>query len=69
MIIKNIKLFSQNVWKKKLLTDTILENNSDLNIIFIQELPWSVIYTILSLTSKERDRVVGVPVMIDTLRM
>jgi len=52
-----------------LFTDKILETNSDLNIIFIQELPWSVIYTILSLTSKERDRVVGVPVIINTLRM
>jgi len=39
MIIKHIKLFSQNFCKNKLLTDMILEINYDFNIIFIQEPP------------------------------
>ena len=37
MIIKNLKIFLQNVGKNKILTNIILENNKNLNIIFIQE--------------------------------
>jgi len=37
IIIKSIKLFSQNVHKNRVLTDMILETNRDFNIIFIQE--------------------------------
>jgi len=37
MIIKYLKLFLQNVYKNKLLTDTILENNENFDILFIQE--------------------------------
>lgn len=58
MNLKSIKLYSQNIWKNRILTDIILETNTDFNIIFIQELPWSTIYAILSLSSKEEDRVV-----------
>ena len=41
MIIKNLKIFSQNVHKNKFLTDIIiiLENKKEFNIIFIQEPP------------------------------
>ena len=39
MIIRNLKIFLQNVWKNRLLTDIILENKKELDIIFIQELP------------------------------
>ena len=35
MIIKNIKLFLQNIWKNRILTDIILETNKDFDIIFI----------------------------------
>ena len=61
MIIKNIKLFSQNIQRNKFLTNIILETNYNFNIIFIQELAWSIIWAIPSLTSKEGDRVVGTP--------
>ena len=37
MIIKYSKILSQNVQKNKLLTDLILKNNKDYDIIFIQE--------------------------------
>ena len=53
MILKNLRLFSQNVWKNKLLTDTVLEINKDFNIILIQESLWSTIWSIPSSTSKE----------------
>jgi len=35
MIIKSLKIFSQNIWKNKLLTDSILKNNKNYDIIFI----------------------------------
>ena len=60
MNIKNIRIFSQNVCKKKLLTNTILEVQKDFNIIFIQELPWSIICAISSLSSKEEEHLVRV---------
>ena len=34
----NLKIFLQNIYKNCLLTDLILENNKNINIIFIQEL-------------------------------
>jgi len=61
MILKNLRLFSQNVWKNKLLTDTVLEINKDFNIILIQESLWSTIRSIPSLTSKEDKTIVEVP--------
>jgi len=35
MIIKSLKLFLQNVQKNRLLTNTILENNKNFNILFM----------------------------------
>ena len=61
MIIKDIKLFSQNVWKNKFLTNNILESNKEFNIIFIQELPWSIIQSIPSSLSKKEDSLVDTP--------
>jgi len=37
MIIKEIKIFSQNIYKNNLFTNTILEAQKDFDIIFIQE--------------------------------
>ena len=37
MIVKNLRIFSQNIQKNKLLTDTLLEINKDFDIILIQE--------------------------------
>ena len=39
MILKSLNFFLQNVYKNRLLTDTILENNKNFNILFIQESP------------------------------
>jgi len=39
MIIKEIKIFSQNIYNNNLLTNTILEVQREFDIIFIQELP------------------------------
>jgi len=59
--IKNIKLFLQNVQKNKILTNTILETNKNFNIIFIQELLWSIICSISSSSSKKEEKIVGAP--------
>ena len=37
MILKSFKNFLQNICKNCFLTDFILENNKNINIIFIQE--------------------------------
>jgi len=60
MILKDLKVFLQNVHKNRILTDIILETQKEFNIIFIQELSWSFIQTIPSLIFKERDKIVGV---------
>ena len=58
---KNIRSFVnlQNVCKNRILTEIILENKKEFNILFIQELPWSFIWTIPSLFSEEENKVVG----------
>jgi len=60
MIIKNIKLFSQNIYKNRILTNTILETKKYFDIIFIQEPPWSTIWSIPS-SSKEGKVAVDAP--------
>jgi len=61
MIIKELKISLQNFCKNCLLTNLILENNKNFNIIFIQESTWLVIRTIPSLTSEEDKEVIGTP--------
>jgi len=61
MILKSLKIFSQNVHKNRLLVDTILENNKNINILFIQEPSWSIICNIPSFISEEGEKIVGVP--------
>lgn len=61
MIIKNLKIFSQNVWKNRLLTDIILENNKNFDVIFIQEPPWPIIQTISSSKYEEGEIIVSAP--------
>jgi len=60
MILKNLKIFSQNVQKNRILTDIILENKKEFDIVFIQEMPWFYIQTNTSLTSKEREKIIGI---------
>ena len=56
MILKNLKIFSQNVHKNHLIINTILETQSHVDIILIQEPPWSVICKVPStLNSKGKD--------------
>ena len=59
MIIRNIKIFSQNVYKNKLLTNTILEVHRNFDIIFIQELPWFFICSIPSSVNEKGKQLVG----------
>ena len=62
MILKNIKIFSQkNVHKNNFIINTILEIQCAFDIIFIQEPPWSFIYSIPSLKNKEDKELVEVP--------
>jgi len=61
MIIKFLEIFSQNVWKNKLLTDSILENNKNYDIILIQEPPWSNIWQIPSILFQEGNNLIGAP--------
>ena len=51
MILKNLKIFSQNVRKNSLVVNTILETHSHFDIILIQEPPWSEIRKIPSSSS------------------
>ena len=51
MIIWNLKVFSQNVCKNSLITNTILEIYSHFDILLIQEPPWSKIQKILSFSN------------------
>ena len=37
MIMKNLKIFSQKVWKNNFIINTILKVNHNFDIIFIQE--------------------------------
>ena len=48
MIVQNLKIFSQNVHKNSLVTNTILKTHSHFDIILIQEPSWSEIRKIPS---------------------
>lgn len=61
MNLKSLRILLQNVQKNRTLIDSILETNKNFDILFIQKLPQSFVHTILSLLSKERDRVVSAP--------
>ena len=59
MIVRNLKIFSQNVRKNSLITNTILETHSYFNIILIQELPWSEIHKIPSSANCDGEPLMG----------
>jgi len=59
--VKIQNFFLQNIWKNRFLTNIILENNKNFNIIFIQEISWSTIQTIPSSPEKEGEQIVGTP--------
>jgi len=61
MILKDLKIFSQNVQKNNFLINTILEVNQNFDIIFIQEPSWMTIRTIPSPVNCEGIPLVGIP--------
>ena len=48
MIVKNLKIFSQNIRKNSVIINTILETQNQFDILFIQEPLWSEIHKFLS---------------------
>ena len=60
MIFKDIKIFSQNVWKNNLIVNTILESKFSFDVIFVQELSWTIIHSIPSSKSEEGEELVRV---------
>ena len=61
MIVKDLKIFSQNVRKNNFIINTILKVNYNFDIIFIQELFWTTIRSIPSSVNCEGILLVGVP--------
>jgi len=59
MIVKNLKIFSQNVRKNSLIVNTILETLVHFNIILIQEPLWSEIQKIPSTSNCESEPLMG----------
>ena len=59
MILKNLKVLSQNMWRNHLIVNTILETQTHFDIILIQEPPWSIIHKIPSNSNSEGEDFVG----------
>jgi len=53
MILKNLKVLSQNVWKNHLIINTIFETQTHFDIILIQELLWSIIRKVSNTLNSE----------------
>ena len=60
MILENLKIFSQNVWKNNFINKTILEAHSNFDIIFIQKLSWSFIHSIPCYDNNEGNPLMGI---------
>ena len=61
LIIKNIKIFSQNMQKNNLIINMILETHFEFNILFIQEPSQLTIHSIPSSKSRDSEELVRVP--------
>ena len=59
MILWNLSIISQNVYKNSLVINTILETQSQFDVVLIQEPPWLVIRKIPSSLNNEGDDFVG----------
>jgi len=59
MIVQNLRVFLQNVRKNLLIVNILLKTQTQFNIIFIQEPPWSKICKIPSTLSSEGEDLVG----------
>ena len=60
MILKDLKIFSQNVQKNNFIINSILKINCDFNIIFIQEPSWTTIRSIPSSENCEGISLAGI---------
>jgi len=61
MILKDLRIFSQNVCKSNFLINIILEVNHNFDIIFIQEPSWTTLRFIPSSTNPKGVPLLGVP--------
>jgi len=59
MIIQNLRILSQNVQKNLLIVNILLETQTQFDIIFIQEPPWSKICKIPSAVYSEGEDLIG----------
>jgi len=59
MIVKNLKILSQNVCKNSLIINTLLETQIQFDIILIQEPPWSEIRKVPSSSNSEGKALMG----------
>ena len=59
MIVKNLKILSQNVQKNSLLVHSLLKTQNHLDIILIQESPWSEIRKVPSSSNSKGDPLIG----------
>jgi len=61
MILKDLRIFSQNIHKSNFLINTILKVNHDFDIIFIQEPSWTTLRFIPSSMNPKGVPLLGVP--------
>jgi len=61
MILKELKIFSQNIQKNNFLINTVLEVNQNFNIIFIQKPSWTTLRTIPNSMNSKGIPLLGVP--------
>jgi len=59
MILRNLNILLQNVCKNHLIVNTILETQSQFDIILIQEPPWSIIHQVPSTANSEGENFIG----------
>ena len=59
MIVKNLKIFLQNICKNSLIINTLLETLNQFNIILIQEPSWSEIQKIPSTSNSNGEPLIG----------
>jgi len=60
MIIKDLKIFLQNVQKNNLIVNIIFEMKFEFDIIFIQESSWTTICLIPSIRNSKGEDLVGI---------
>ena len=59
MIVRNLRVFLQNIQKNSLIVNILLETQTQFDIIFIQEPPWSEIRKIPSTSSSKGEDLIG----------